>query len=113
MNRRTDFEWIGCELCYIKRAPRTGDNEPIDNLQLAHSDRTLDTWFPHDHVRIECYALILTSLALSADPAERRTALQHAREHGLDVLHVAIVTAECTIECPYDVSNARKDEPII
>ena len=47
---------------------------------------------------VERYALFLTSLALSADPAERRTALQRAREHGLDVPRVAIVTAERTIE---------------
>jgi hypothetical protein len=47
---------------------------------------------------VERYALFLTSLALSADPVERRAALQRAREHGLDVPRVAIVTAERTIE---------------
>ena len=47
---------------------------------------------------VERYALFLTSLALSADPIERRTALQRAREHSLDVPRVAIVTAERTIE---------------
>ena len=51
---------------------------------------------------VERYALFLTSLALSADPAERRTALQRAREHGLDVPRVAIVTAERTIERALD-----------
>ncbi|KAH9075675.1 107-domain-containing protein [Lactarius deliciosus] len=51
---------------------------------------------------VERYALFLTSLALSADPVERRTALQRAREHGLDVSRVAIVTAERTIERALD-----------
>jgi nuclear pore complex protein Nup107 len=51
---------------------------------------------------VERYALFLTSLALSADPTERRTALQRAREHGLDVPRVAIVTAERTIERSLD-----------
>ncbi|KAH9989542.1 107-domain-containing protein [Russula vinacea] len=51
---------------------------------------------------VERYALFLTSLALSADPAERRTALQRAREHGLDVPRVAVVTAERTIERALD-----------
>jgi hypothetical protein len=51
---------------------------------------------------VERYALFLTSLALSADPIERRTALQRAREHGLDVPRVAIVTAERTIERALD-----------
>src|SRR3984957_13715813 len=51
---------------------------------------------------VERYAMFLTSLALSADPAERRTALQRAREHGLDVPRVAIVTAERTIERALD-----------
>ena len=51
---------------------------------------------------VERYALFLTSLALSADPTERRTALQRAREHGLDVPRVAIVTADRTIERSLD-----------
>lgn len=51
---------------------------------------------------VERYALFLTSLALSADPVERRAALQRAREHGLDVPRVAIVTAERTIERALD-----------
>ena len=51
---------------------------------------------------VERYALFLTSLALSADPAERRIALQRAREHGLDVPRVAVVTAERTIERALD-----------
>ena len=51
---------------------------------------------------VERYALFLTSLALSADQVERRMALQRAREHGLDVPRVAIVTAERTIERALD-----------
>ncbi|KAI0318304.1 nuclear pore protein 84/107 [Amylostereum chailletii] len=47
---------------------------------------------------VERYALFLTSLELSADVAERRLALTRAREHGLDVERVAVVTAERTIE---------------
>jgi hypothetical protein len=47
---------------------------------------------------VERYALFLTSLALTADPAECRTALQCACEHGLDVPRVVIVMAERTIE---------------
>jgi len=62
---------------------------------------------------VERYALFLTSLALSADPAERRIALQRAREHGLDVPRVAIVTAERTIERALDnlVQNALRYGP--
>ncbi len=44
------------------------------------------------------YALFLVSLDLSADPTERRTALQRAIEHGLGVQRAAIITAERTIE---------------
>ena len=51
---------------------------------------------------VERYALFLTSLALSMDLTERRTALQCTREHELDVPHVAIITAECSIECALD-----------
>lgn len=40
----------------------------------------------------------LTSLALSANPVERLTVLQRAREHSPDIPRVAIVTAERTIE---------------
>ncbi len=46
---------------------------------------------------VERYTLFLTSVTLAVDPSERRTALQRAREHGLDVPRVAIVTAEHTI----------------
>ena len=44
----------------------------------------------------------VTSLAPPADQVERRTALQRAREHSLDVPRVAIVTAERTIERALD-----------
>ncbi|KAI9430210.1 hypothetical protein BJY52DRAFT_1232458 [Lactarius psammicola] len=47
---------------------------------------------------VERYTLFLTSIALAADPSERRTALQRAREHGLDVPRVAIVTEGHAIE---------------
>jgi nuclear pore complex protein Nup107 len=61
---------------------------------------------------VERYALFLTSLALSADPAERRTALQRAREHGLDVPRVAIVTAERTIERSLDTLPSSVKGPL-
>jgi nuclear pore complex protein Nup107 len=61
---------------------------------------------------VERYALFLTSLALSADPAERRTALQRAREHGLDVPRVAIVTAERTIERALDTLPSSVKGPL-
>ncbi|KAF7298503.1 Nuclear pore complex protein [Mycena kentingensis (nom. inval.)] len=47
---------------------------------------------------VERYALFLVSLELSADVDERRLALTRAREHGLDVERVAVVTAERTID---------------
>ncbi|EGO23158.1 hypothetical protein SERLADRAFT_450816 [Serpula lacrymans var. lacrymans S7.9] len=47
---------------------------------------------------VERYAMFLTSLELSADIEERRLALTRARDHGLDINRVAIVTAERTIE---------------
>ncbi|TFY66386.1 hypothetical protein EVG20_g4703 [Dentipellis fragilis] len=47
---------------------------------------------------VERYALFLTSLGLSADIEERRTALHRARDHGLDMARVAVVTAERTID---------------
>ncbi|KAF7323271.1 Nuclear pore complex protein [Mycena chlorophos] len=47
---------------------------------------------------VERYALFLVSLELSADIDERRLALQRAREHGLDMNRVAVVTAERTID---------------
>lgn len=47
---------------------------------------------------VERYALFLVSLELSANVAERREALWRAKEHGLDVERIAVVTAERTIE---------------
>ena len=54
---------------------------------------------------VERYAMFLTSLDLSADLKERKLALTRAREHGLDVDRVAIVTAERTIEKTFEVGN--------
>ncbi|KAG6332899.1 hypothetical protein ID866_6186, partial [Astraeus odoratus] len=51
---------------------------------------------------VERYAMFLTSLDLTADIKERRLALTRAREHGLDVNTVAIVTAERTIEKAFE-----------
>ncbi|KAI6131044.1 nuclear pore protein 84/107 [Pisolithus croceorrhizus] len=51
---------------------------------------------------VERYAMFLTSLDLSADIKERRLALTRAREHGLDVDTVAVVTAERTIEKAFE-----------
>ncbi|KIP04648.1 hypothetical protein PHLGIDRAFT_109298 [Phlebiopsis gigantea 11061_1 CR5-6] len=47
---------------------------------------------------VERYAMFLASLELSADRAERRLALTRARDHGLDMVRVAVVTAERTVE---------------
>ncbi|TBU21786.1 nuclear pore protein 84/107 [Dichomitus squalens] len=52
---------------------------------------------------VERYALFLTSLELSGDMHERRLALTRAREHGLDIERVAIVTAERTIEKTFTI----------
>ena len=54
---------------------------------------------------VDRYAMFLTSLDLSADIKERKLALTRAREHGLDVDRVAIVTAERTIERAFDVCD--------
>lgn len=53
---------------------------------------------------VERYAMFLVSLALSVDINERRLALTRAREHGLDMERVAIVTAERTIDNAFRVS---------
>ncbi|KAF9221187.1 hypothetical protein BS17DRAFT_846289 [Gyrodon lividus] len=52
---------------------------------------------------VERYAMFLTSLDLSADIKERKLALTRAREHGLDVDRVAVVTAERTIEKAFEL----------
>jgi nuclear pore complex protein Nup107 len=55
---------------------------------------------------IERYASFLTTLGLSADIAERKLALARAREHGLDTVRVAVVTAERTIEGAFEVRSS-------
>lgn len=52
---------------------------------------------------VERYALFLASLELSTDVHERKMALVRARDHGLDVERVAVVTAERTIERAFNV----------
>lgn len=52
---------------------------------------------------VERYALFLVSLDLSTDISERRLALTRARDHGLDMDSVAIVTAERTIEKAFNL----------
>jgi len=47
----------------------------------------------------------LTSLELTADINERRLALTRAREHGLNVHRVAVVTAERTIDRAFEVGG--------
>lgn len=42
---------------------------------------------------VERYALFLVSLELGADPGEHRLTLTQAREHGLDMDRVVVVTA--------------------
>jgi nuclear pore complex protein Nup107 len=54
---------------------------------------------------VERYAMFLTSLELTADINERRLALTRAREHGLNVHKVAVVTAEQTIDRAFEVSE--------
>ena len=49
--------------------------------------------------------MFLVSLGLSADIHERRLALTRAREHGLDMERVTIVTAERTIDNAFRVSR--------
>lgn len=55
---------------------------------------------------VERYAMFLASLELSADRAERRLALTRARDHGLDMIRVAVVTAERTVEKAFSVSRS-------
>ncbi|KAI9451613.1 hypothetical protein BJY52DRAFT_1190825 [Lactarius psammicola] len=54
------------------------------------------------HNAVERFMLFLTSIALVADPSERRTVLHSTSENGLDVPHVAVVTVEHTIERALD-----------
>ncbi|RPD76536.1 hypothetical protein L226DRAFT_460097 [Lentinus tigrinus ALCF2SS1-7] len=57
---------------------------------------------------VERYALFLTSLELSGDAHERRLALTRAKDHGLDVERVAVVTAERTIEKAFTILPPAK-----
>lgn len=57
---------------------------------------------------VERYAMFLTSLELTADINERRLALTRAREHGLDVYKVAVVTAERTIDRAFELLPQMK-----
>ncbi|KAH9940156.1 nuclear pore protein 84/107 [Epithele typhae] len=57
---------------------------------------------------VERYAMFLTSLELSGDAEERRLALNRARDHGLDVERVAVVTAERTIEKTFTILPPTK-----
>lgn len=52
---------------------------------------------------VERYALFLTSLDLSVDLDERRSALQRAEKHELNMVRVAQVTAEKTLEKAFAV----------
>ena len=52
---------------------------------------------------VERYAIFLTSLGLSADIDERKLALTRAKEYGLDIERVAMVTAERTLEKAFQV----------
>lgn len=52
---------------------------------------------------VQRYALFLVSLELGADLGERWLALTQAREHGLDMDHVAVVTAERMFERAFEV----------
>ncbi|KAI0723479.1 nuclear pore protein 84/107 [Earliella scabrosa] len=57
---------------------------------------------------VERYAMFLTSLELSGDAKERQHALVRARDHGLDVERVAVVTAERTIEKAFTILPPAK-----
>ncbi|KAG1769091.1 nuclear pore protein 84/107 [Suillus placidus] len=57
---------------------------------------------------VERYAMFLTSLELTADVNECRLALTRAREHGLDVHKVAVVTAERTIDRAFELLPQMK-----
>ncbi|KAK7682153.1 hypothetical protein QCA50_014740 [Cerrena zonata] len=47
---------------------------------------------------VERYAMFLTSLGISGEKDDRRLALIRAKDHGLDMKKVALVTAERTVE---------------
>lgn len=52
---------------------------------------------------VERYALFLTSLDLGTDAAERRAALLRAEKHDLDMVRVAQVTAEKSLDKAFEV----------
>jgi nuclear pore complex protein Nup107 len=62
---------------------------------------------------MERYSMFLVSLALSADINERRLALTRAREHGLDMERVAILTAERTIDNAFRVSLVEQKKTFL
>ncbi|EJC99448.1 uncharacterized protein FOMMEDRAFT_148674 [Fomitiporia mediterranea MF3/22] len=51
---------------------------------------------------VERYALFLTSLDLSVDVNDRRQTLRRAERHGLDIIRVAQVTAEKTLDKAFE-----------
>ncbi|KAI0804804.1 nuclear pore protein 84/107 [Irpex lacteus] len=76
---------------YLQVLEQAGQRELIALYAGALGDNAVDR-----------YAMFLTSLALSADVAERRLALTRARDHGLDMERVAVATAERTIERAFE-----------
>lgn len=55
---------------------------------------------------VERYALFLTSLDLNTDTEERRAALLRAEKHELDMVRVAQVTAEKSLDKAFEVRNS-------
>ncbi|EKM50986.1 uncharacterized protein PHACADRAFT_177673 [Phanerochaete carnosa HHB-10118-sp] len=82
---------------YLQVLERAGQRELIAMYAGALGDNA-----------VERYAMFLTSLELSADISERRLALTRARDHGLDMDRVAIVTAERTIEKAFSILPPAK-----
>ncbi|EKM74849.1 hypothetical protein AGABI1DRAFT_80653 [Agaricus bisporus var. burnettii JB137-S8] len=83
--------------CYLQVLEDAGERDLIAMYASALGDNA-----------VERYALFLVSLALTADVNERRLALTRAKDHGLDMERVAIVTAERTIEKAFEVLPALK-----
>lgn len=52
---------------------------------------------------MERYSLFLVGMDLSSDLEERRVALLRAKEHSLDIVRVAQVTAEKSVEKAFEV----------
>lgn len=55
---------------------------------------------------VERYALFLTSLGISGDKDDRRLALIRAKDHGLDIKKVAMMTAERTVDSAFAVCTS-------